>query len=33
MMLGALPSDVGMKTAMKLELDPRDPTRFKYDTL
>ena len=33
MLLGALPRDFRAKAIMKLELDPRDPSTFKYDKL
>jgi len=33
MLLGALPRDLRAKAVMKLELDPRDPSTFKYDKL
>jgi hypothetical protein len=33
MLLGALPRDLKAKAVMKLELDPRDPSTFKYDKL
>jgi len=31
MLLGALPRNLRAKAVMKLELDPRDPSTFKYD--
>ena len=31
MLLGALPRDLRAKAVMKLNLDPRDPSTFKYD--
>jgi len=33
MLLGALPRDLRAKAVKKLELDPRDPSTFKYDKL
>jgi hypothetical protein len=33
MLLGALPRNLRAKAVMKLELDPRDPSTFKYDKL
>jgi len=33
MLLGALPSDLRAKAVMKLDLDPRDPSKFEYDKL
>jgi hypothetical protein len=33
MLLGALPRDLGAKAVMKLDLDPRDLSTFKFDKL
>jgi hypothetical protein len=33
MLLRALPRDLGAKAVMKLDLDPRDPSTFKFDKL
>jgi len=33
MLLGALPQDLKLKAGIKLELDPRDPSPYKYNNL